>query len=153
MIQVNGNEMNQMKYFHDNEGFTLIETLMAMAIVSIGLLGLAALQTNAITGNTKAQKQSMAILLAENKIEACKNNVWNNTPPPNYPSPEIETGTALSPWGIFTRTTDIQLNTCPDTTQCPGNPWCCGIATVRVRVSWLGRVASPVDIRTAISQK
>jgi type IV pilus modification protein PilV len=135
-------------------GFTLIETLMAMAIVSIGLLGLAALQTNAITGNVKAQKQSMAILLAENKIEAYKNNMWNTTATAPLAS-ETETGTAVSPWGIFTRTTDIQLDTCPDGTPCDksNNMRCCGIATIRVRVSWPGRVDSPVDIRTTIAQK
>ena len=82
----------------------------------------------------------MAILLAENKIEAYKNNLWNTTPP--LVNPEIETGTALSPWGIFTRTTDVQLNT--------PSP---SIATVRVTVSWPGRVANPVDIQTIIAQK
>jgi type IV pilus modification protein PilV len=123
----------------DEKGFTLLETLMAMAIISIGLLGLAALQTNAITGNSKTQKQTMAILLAENKIEAYKNNLWNSTSPP---ATETETGTTLSSWGIFTRTTDIQLNT--------PSP---GIASVRVRVDWPGRVANPVDIRTIIAQK
>ena len=123
----------------DEKGFTLVETLMAIAIISIGLLGLAALQTNAITGNSKNQKQTMAILLAENKIEDYKNNLWNSTPPP---ATETETGTTLSPWGIFTRTTDVQLNT--------PSP---GIASVRVRVAWPGRVANPVDIQTIIAQK
>jgi type IV pilus modification protein PilV len=136
--------------YDNDKGFTLIETLMAIAVISIGLLGLAALQANAISGNAKSQKQTMAILLADNKIEACKNNVWNTTAPLNT---EIETGTALSPWGIFTRTTDIQLNTCSDGTKCPGNLQCCGISTVRVRVSWPGRDANPVDIRTTIAQK
>ena len=129
-----------MQTFPDEKGFTLIETLMAIAIISIGLLGLAALQANAISGNSKAQKQSMAILLADNKIEAYKNNMWNTTAPPGS---ETETGTALSPWGIYTRTTDIQLNTCSDGTNCPGNPLCCGIATVQVTVSWPGRDCQP----------
>ena len=146
--------MNQMAPIQNKNGFTLIEALMAIAIISIGLLGLAALQANAISGNSKAQKQTMAIILADNKIEAYKNNVWNTTAPL---ATETETGTALNlecPWGIFTRTTDIQLNTCPDGTPClGGNTQCCGIATVRVRVSWPGRVANPVDIRTTIAQK
>jgi type IV pilus modification protein PilV len=132
-----------MQTFSDDKGFTLIEALMAIAIISIGLLGLAALQGNALSGNAKAQKQSMAIQLANNKIEAYKNNVWNTTAPPDS---ETETGTALSPWGIFTRTTDIQLNT-------PRS----GIATIRVRVSWpvQGRdfALHPVDIQTTIAQK
>ena len=135
--------MATMHTYPDEKGFTLIETLMAIAIISIGLLGLAALQANAISGNTKARKQSMAVLLADNKIESYKNNVWNNFPPP---ATETETGTALSPWEIFTRTTDIQLNT--------PRP---GIASIRVRVSWPvpGREFNlhPVDIQTTIAQK
>jgi type IV pilus assembly protein PilV len=133
--------MTRMQTFPDEKGFTLIETLMAIAIISIGLLGLAALQSNAISGNAKAQKQSMAIQVADNKIEAYKHNTWNTTAPPDT---ETETGTAVSPWGIFTRITDIQLNT--------PSP---GIATVRVRVSWpsLVRGAHPVDIQTTIAQK
>jgi type IV pilus modification protein PilV len=140
-------------YYNNEKGFTLIETLMAIAIISIGLLGLAALQANAISGNSKAQKQSMAILLAENKIEAFKNNIWSTTAPM---ATETETGTSLSsecPWGIFTRTTDIQLNTCIDATTCPGNPMCCGVATIRVRVFWPQRIANPIDIRTTIALK
>jgi type IV pilus assembly protein PilV len=141
--------MNQLSKTN-NSGFTILEILMAMAIISIGLLGLAAVQSSALLGNTKAQKQSMAVILAENKIEDCMNNAWNTTPPS---STEIETGTTLSPTGIYTRTTNIQLNTCSDGTQCPGNLQCCGIAFVRVRVSWPGRTANPVDIRTTIVQK
>jgi type IV pilus assembly protein PilV len=134
--------MNQVATIENENGFTLIETLMAIAIISIGLLGLAALQTNAISGNSKAQKQTMAIILADNKIEGYKNNTWNTAAPP---ASQTETGTALyqeCSWGIFTRTTEVQLNT-------PSS----GIATVRVRVSWPGRVANPVDIRTIIAQK
>ena len=43
-------------FSRNEKGFTLIETLMAIAIISIGLLGLAALQANAISGNSKGSK-------------------------------------------------------------------------------------------------
>ncbi len=145
-------DLNRFKMFNiaGEKGFTLIETLMAIAIISIGLLGLAALQTNAMSGNTRAQKQTEAIRLANNKIESFRNNAWNNIPPPES---ETEEGTELSTWGIFTRITDIQLNTCQDGTTCPGNLQCCGIASVRVRVSWPRRTEKPVDIQTTIVQK
>ena len=66
-----------MKTGLDEKGFTLIETLLAIAIMGIGLLALAALQASAISGTTKAKKHSMAILLAENKIETCKKTEFN----------------------------------------------------------------------------
>jgi len=138
--------MNQIETIRNENGFTLIETLMAMAIISIGLLGLAALQTSAITGNSRAQKQSMAILLAGNRIEAYKNMPYGSIP--STPT-TVEDGETLSPWGIFTRTTVIQLvDMCPGiSTPCPG-------AIVTVTVSWPGRdVARPVFMQTTIAQK
>jgi type IV pilus assembly protein PilV len=145
------NHMNQLNKTN-NSGFTILEILMAMAIISIGLLGLAAVQSSALLGNTKAQKQSMAVILAENKIEGFINNNWNTTPP--LQTHIEEGGTTLSATGIYTRITDINLNTCSDGTVCTGgNLQCCGIAFVRVQVIWPGRTANPVDIRTTIVQK
>ncbi len=47
-----------------NSGFTMIEVLITLVILSIGLLGLAALQANSMASNHNAYLRSQAIQLA-----------------------------------------------------------------------------------------
>ena len=128
-----------MKTSLDEKGFTLVETLMAIAIMGIGLLALAALQTSAISGTTKAKKHSMAILLAEDKIETYKNALYAAI----LPAAETEYGSTLpsDPWGIFTRTTTVLDDT----------PFL-GAKTITVSVSWPDKVTRSVVFQTIITQ-
>jgi type IV pilus assembly protein PilV len=126
-----------MKSFSDEKGFTLIETLMAIAVIAIGLLSLAALQTTAMSGTTRANKHSLAVSLAEDQIETYRNMPYDSIPA----SPPSESGSALSPWGIFTRTTSVQNDT-------PVS----GSKTITVSVSWQEKVLRSVDFQTIISQ-
>ena len=50
--------------FGNQRGTTLIEVLVAMLVLSIGLLGVAALQVNALTTNQGAHVRSQASVLA-----------------------------------------------------------------------------------------
>ena len=54
----------------DNEnGFTLIEVLVALTIFSIGLLALASMQVTSLRGNANAQVLTSATTLAEGTLE------------------------------------------------------------------------------------
>ena len=53
----------------DNKGFTLIEVLAAMVILSVGLLGTAALITGIVKGNKTSNQTTTATVLAQDKIE------------------------------------------------------------------------------------
>lgn len=54
----------------DNQkGFTLPELLIALVILSIGLLSLAKMQLVAIKGNSFAQKLTQAVVLTQDKLE------------------------------------------------------------------------------------
>ena len=53
----------------NNKGFTLIEVLVAMVILSVGLLGTAALITGIINSNKLSNRISTATVLAQDKIE------------------------------------------------------------------------------------
>lgn len=57
---------------NNQKGFTLIETLMAMAIFAIGILALAGLQVTYIGGNASAQLQTEATALGAQVIEYLK---------------------------------------------------------------------------------
>jgi type IV pilus assembly protein PilV len=56
----------------DQEGFTLIEVLIAMFIFAVGVLALAGLQVTYIGGNASAQMQTEATALGAQVIEHLK---------------------------------------------------------------------------------
>jgi type IV pilus modification protein PilV len=53
---------------HD-QGFTLVEVLVAMAVFAIGILAIYAMQINAINGNSGARKRTEALSWAANQME------------------------------------------------------------------------------------
>lgn len=55
-------------------GFTLIEVLIAITILTIGLLAVATMQVSAIYGNKMGNDVSRAIFLAQDKLEELKNS-------------------------------------------------------------------------------
>jgi prepilin-type N-terminal cleavage/methylation domain-containing protein len=69
------NKQNKIMRTKDNfnqAGFTLIETLLAMAIFAIGILALAGLQVTYIGGNASAQMQTEATAMGAQVIEHLK---------------------------------------------------------------------------------
>jgi type IV pilus assembly protein PilV len=57
------------QFVKGNTGFTLIEVLIAMAIFSIGILGVAALQSGSIRGNTSARGVTDIAVIATDWLE------------------------------------------------------------------------------------
>lgn len=57
-----------------DRGFTLIEVLVALLVLSIGLLGLAALQTTSLQLNTSSYQRTQATLLAYDIIDRMRAN-------------------------------------------------------------------------------
>ncbi|WP_150050688.1 MULTISPECIES: type IV pilus modification protein PilV [Methylomonas] len=55
-------------------GFSLLEVLIAVLILSFGLLGIAALQTNALKNNQSAFQRSQATMLAYYMLDAMRAN-------------------------------------------------------------------------------
>ncbi len=56
-----------------NEGFSLIEVLVSIAIVAIALLGLAQLFTYSVMTNSRAERMSSATFLAQQQIDYHRN--------------------------------------------------------------------------------
>lgn len=55
------------------KGFTLIEILVAMSLLSIGFLGASSLTVGIMKGNYHAKSTTTAIVLAQDKLEQMKN--------------------------------------------------------------------------------
>ena len=72
--------MNFMNMFNtrNNKGFTLIEVLVAMVILSVGLLGTAALITGIINSNKLSNRITTATTLAQDKMEEIKRDGYSN---------------------------------------------------------------------------
>lgn len=63
----------------NESGFSLLESLIAMSILAIGLLGLAAMQTMALSHNVDAQELTMATNMAAEMLERIHYNRSNAT--------------------------------------------------------------------------
>jgi prepilin-type N-terminal cleavage/methylation domain-containing protein len=97
----------------DKGGFTLLEVLIAMAIATFSLLGMAMLQGTAIQANSFGNKYTQATMLAQSTIEdlnsefldADGNMVTNLTVGSGGVDASIDENG--DPGGIFTRTWNV----------------------------------------------
>lgn len=62
-----------------SEGLTLVEMMVAMIVLSIGLLGVAGLQARAITEGSGGRHLSEASAMARNRIEELGRLAWDAT--------------------------------------------------------------------------
>ena len=64
-----------MSRLHHTAGFTLLEVLIAIVVLSFGLLGIAGLQVVALKNNQSASMRSVAVALSTDIVERMKANV------------------------------------------------------------------------------
>ena len=87
------------------QGFSLIEVLVTIAILMIGLLGLAALQTNATVAEMEAYQRSQALVLVQDLADRIAANKWNSD---NYVTASAK-GAAIDTCASYTAISDIDL--------------------------------------------
>jgi len=61
-----------------NAGFTLVESMLTLAIMSVALLALAGLQITALRGNDLSRRMTTAVSIAEQSLEQLKNTPYTN---------------------------------------------------------------------------
>jgi prepilin-type N-terminal cleavage/methylation domain-containing protein len=118
------------------DGFTLIEVMIALVIMSIGLTALAAVQISAIRGNDFSKRMTTAISIAEAKMEQINSSSYANI--------LSESSIQITQSNMhFTRQVTVTNNIAPLTNT----------KTVNVRVSWSeGSKSHSVPITTIVSQ-
>ena len=87
------------------QGISVIELLVAILLISIGLLGLLSLQLNSIHSSQGSYQRSQATLLAEDLIERIRAN-----PPRHNPTGYIPTETTLDYRNLYASFTSTDLN-------------------------------------------
>lgn len=67
------NKVNKPKESKKNAGFSLVEILVAIALMGLTLLGLAQLFTYSVMNNARAEKMTNATFLAQQQIDFLRN--------------------------------------------------------------------------------
>ncbi len=70
--------MKEQQSIDPNAGFTLVESMLTLAIMSVGLLALAGLQITALRGNAWSRRMTTAVSIAEQRIEQLKNTPYSD---------------------------------------------------------------------------
>ncbi len=98
-----------MSLFQDKKGFTLLEVLIAICLLTVGMMGLVSLQSRGIRGNDLGNRTTQAVALAQDQLEQLIDSGTGVNFPLPVPSPNPfsdlnnpvdETGNT---GGIFTR--------------------------------------------------
>ena len=121
-------------------GFTLIELLVSMALSTVGLLGLLALQTIAIRGNIMSRNFTEAMGIAQQRLETVQMTPYNSitallgTEACPVPATSIYCGTTttgLAPDGVAGSTQAVYSRCTNVTVDAVNN-----VTTVLVRTCW-----------------
>ena len=112
-----------MRALRNENGFTLLDNLISLSILSVVMLGLVGLATIVITGNATSKSRTVALTLAQDKIEDTRRSGYNYTLTAN--TTVTEPYNSIIGYPLFQRVTVTQVNT-------PG----IGMQTVTVTVYW-----------------
>ena len=121
----------------NRSGFSLIEILIAMAVIGIGFLAAATMQGMSISSNTKSRHWTSASYLCQDKFEHFRNVPFEDVTTAG--SPEANIDELGNPGGIFTRTWTVAMDTPAALMR-----------TVTVTVSWVEKGVNRSVVMTTV---
>ena len=119
----------------NNKGFTLIEVVIAMAVIAIGMFSIMGLIITATKGNSHSEKVTTATTLAQDKMEQIKGLGFNNA----NNAQGVEEYGSINGYNGYRRVTTISIDTPMD-----------NMVTGAVTVSWTPGAHS-ITLTTSIS--
>ena len=97
-----------MRKLDNNQGYNLIEVFIAMGVLSVVLLGMASLINITVTINRNSAEKTVAITLAQDKLEETMAKGYLNLPATNQTVTEAYG--AMPDYLSYRRVTDIKMN-------------------------------------------
>ena len=106
------------KYIQGSEnenGVTIIEILMAIAIVAVGILAVVAMQTASARGNATSSDSTGALILAVDQMEQLMDQAWSSAAlDPANNTQQVPSGQYTIEWdvtngGVFNDTKTIDM--------------------------------------------
>jgi len=114
----------------NDKGFTLLEILVAVTLLSIGLLGIAGLTVGIMRGNRHSKMATTATTLAQDRMEEIRRRDYSDVTETNFPDEDYNT---MTNFFFYKRVTSIAVDS--------PSP---NLKTVKVTVSWDGDASSVV---------
>ena len=125
------------------DGFTLNEILVSIALIAIGVIGFSVNTIGVIQGNSISGNVTIATNLAQDKVEELKVTTLPTCPTATtagcFDGPLNSQGTTTSPGNIYNRSWVVTPNS-PAT----------GLSTIVVTVAWQDYLSRQVELRTLV---
>jgi len=92
---------------NNNEGFTLIEVMIALVVLAFGILAVVGLFSNSIKGNAMGRRVTEATSLAQNRVDELMTVAVFTNLSTNYPGTQTGLTATGEPGGPYTLKTEI----------------------------------------------
>jgi Tfp pilus assembly protein PilV len=127
-----------MRVAREEQGFTLLEVLIMVVVLSVSLLGLSAITISTTRGLSFSDTLTAATTAAQELTERIKRDTYDAVTPANYP---VEPYNSMTWYRQFQRAVTI-------TDDAP----LANMKTINVRVTWRDTAGQPhtVDLRSSI---